>query len=161
MAKKVITNRMTAALDGDFCVFLIGMRVNNWWKVGEWWPVARAMPRMLKELYRSPDVGFLGAESAFGNPTLMVQYWRSFEQLEAYARNSEREHRPAWTDFNRKVAKTGNVGIWHETYLVKAGQYECVYNNMPRFGLGKVGPLVPATGPRSSAKQRIAAGASR
>lgn len=106
------------------------------------------MQRMLRELSMNPDSGFLGFESAFGNPTIMIQYWRSFEQLEAYARDATQQHLPAWAAFNRKTAKNGAVGIWHETFLVQAGQYECVYNNMPRFGLGKVGTLAPATGPR-------------
>ena len=38
-----------------------------------------------------------------------------------------------------------DVGIFHETYLVQEGQHECLYNNMPRFGLAKAGAR-PATG---------------
>jgi hypothetical protein len=30
---KIIPARVTAQLDGDFVVFLIGMRVNKWWKL--------------------------------------------------------------------------------------------------------------------------------
>lgn len=136
---------MTAYLDGDFCIFLVGMRINRWWRVDQWLPVMRAMFRMLKELSANPASGFLGAESALGNPTIMIQYWRSFEALEAYARDPGQEHLPAWAAFNRHRAKAGAVGIWHETYLIRAGQYECIYQNMPPFGLGKVGKLVPAT----------------
>ena len=44
---------------------------------------------------------------------------------------------------------------WHETYKVKTGEYECVYNNMPAYGLGKVGKLIPAVGKKESAAQRI------
>ena len=47
---KIIPARMTAKLDGDFVVFLIGMRVKKWWKFWKWLPVATAMPRMLVEL---------------------------------------------------------------------------------------------------------------
>ena len=36
------------------------------------------------------------------------------------------------------------LGIWHETFLIAAGSYECVYNNMPPVGLGEVTSLVPA-----------------
>ncbi len=42
----VFPGRMMATIEGDFVVFLIGMRVNYWWKVHKWWPVAMAMPRM-------------------------------------------------------------------------------------------------------------------
>jgi hypothetical protein len=44
--------RLTATIDGDFVVFLIGMRLNQPWKVHKWWPVAAAMPRMISELRR-------------------------------------------------------------------------------------------------------------
>jgi|SRR5215211_6079532 hypothetical protein len=53
--------RHRAEIEGDFVVFLIGMRLNRPWKVHRWWPVYRAMPRMLRELQRHPDRGLLGA----------------------------------------------------------------------------------------------------
>jgi len=53
------------------------------------------------------------------------------------------------------LASNGDVGIWHETYLIRAGDYESVYNNMPAFGLGIAGRLVPAQGRKSSAKGRL------
>ena len=155
---ETINRRVTAQIEGDFVVFLIGMRINKVWKVGTWWPVAMAMPKMLQELSRKPEVGLLGHESFFGFPlTVMVQYWRSFDHLEAYARNRDAAHWPAWVDFNKKIASNGDVGIWHETYLVKAGQYETVYTNMPAFGLGKAAELVTATGRRESARRRVGA----
>jgi len=138
----IVRQRMMARIDGDFCVFLIGMRVNQWLKIHHWWPVAMAMPRMIKELYANPQTGFLGGESGgLGNPTMMLQYWRSFEALDAYAKNPNQEHLPAWADFNRRVKNSGDVGIWHETYFVHAGEYENIYNNMPPFGLGRAGSL--------------------
>ena len=113
-----------------------------------------AMPKMLKELKSKPseETGFLGAESGMGT---IVQYWRSFKHLEAYAKNRDSLHLPAWKAFNQKVRSNGDVGIWHETYLVHAGEYECVYNNMPPKGLGKVGELVPASGKLEYAAGRI------
>jgi hypothetical protein len=40
---------------------------------------------------------------------------------------------------------------------VRPGDYENVYVNMSPFGLGKVGALVPAHGPRAGAEARLAA----
>jgi hypothetical protein len=153
---KVIDKRVTAEIEGDFVVFLIGMRINRFWKVWKWMPVFFAMPRMLRELERNPDSGFLGANQYFGSPRrpLTVQYWRSFEQLESYARSRDAAHWPAWVAFNKRVASNGDVGIWHETYLVGAGRYECVDNNMPPIGLGMATSLVPAAGRRASAAGR-------
>ena len=149
---KTINQRMTAHLEGDFVVFLIGMRINRWWKFHKWLPVARAMPKMLKELSQKPDSGFLGAEFSFGT---IVQYWKSFEDLEAYAKDRDALHYPAWKAFNTKIKSNGDVGIWHETYKVRSGEYECIYNNMPQYGLGKIGELIPAVGNRETAGSRI------
>ena len=150
--------RMTAAVDGDIVLFLIGMRLNQPWAVHKWLPVARAMPRMLRELYQNPGLGFVSHEMWFSRTLILVQYWRSLDQLMAYASAREAEHLPAWQAFNRAVGTDGTVGIWHETYLSKAGAFESVYANMPPFGLGKVGPLVEAKGHYRSASQRLAAG---
>jgi hypothetical protein len=150
--------RLTAEPDGEFVVFLIGVRINRPWKVHKWIPVVLSMVRMLRQVSAKPEIGFLGVESWIGNPTLMVQYWRSFEHLEAYATDRGLSHLPAWSAFNRAVGTNGDVGIWHETYRVRPGDYECVYNNMPLFGLAKATKAVPATGRRESAPGRMQIG---
>ena len=153
---KVIEQRMAAELDGEFVVFLIGMRINKPWKIHKWLPVVLAMPRMVRELEANPDSGFLGHNGITGR--VMVQYWRSFEDLEAYARAKDKSHWPAWVDFNKRIgASRGDVGIWHETYRIKPGQYEAIYSGMPPFGLGRVGKLEPATGRRRDARDRLTA----
>lgn len=154
---KTINQRMTAKIEGDFVVFLIGMKINRFWKLHKWLPVASAMPKMIKELSQKPESGFLGYQIVGALSPVIVQYWRSFEHLEAYAKSRDGLHYPAWKAFNTKIKSNGDVGIWHETYKVSAGNYECVYNNMPKFGLGKVGELVPATGKREYAADRISA----
>lgn len=150
--------RMTATLEGDFVVFLIGMRINKPLWVHKWLPVAQAMPRMLKELSRQPDLGFIHAEMWFSRTIILVQYWRSMDQLLAYAKNKEAEHLPAWRSFNQAVGTDGSVGIWHETYRASPGSYESVYANMPPFGLGKAGVLEPARGGKQSASGRLSGG---
>ena len=147
--------RVSAELQGEFVVFLIGMRINQLWKIHKWLPVARSITRMLSELYRHPELGFLHAESWFARTILVVQYWRSVEQLIHYATDRNAKHLPAWRAFNRAVGVNGSVGIWHETYIVAPGAYENIYVNMPAFGLGRVGELSAATGARHSARERL------
>ena len=147
--------RLTANLEGDFVVFLIGLRINKPLKVHKWLPVVTAMPRMLKELYGQPESGFIHAEMWFARTTIMVQYWRSMEQLLAYAKNKDAQHLPAWKAFNKAVGTDGSVGIWHETYAASPGTYENIYVNMPPFGLGKAGSLQAVTGRRDSAEGRL------
>ena len=113
------------------------------------------MPKMINELYKNPDIGFISHEQWFGRTTIMVQYWKSFEHLEAYAKNKTGNHLPAWAEFNKNIGSNGDVGIWHETYLSKPGTFESVYNNMPTFGLAKAMDCVPAINTYATANGRI------
>jgi hypothetical protein len=140
MGPRVHAGRFTADLEGDFVVFLIGMRINKPWRVWEWWPVFVAMPLMLRELDATPTV---------------LQYWRSYDDLEAYANDPDRRHRPAWQRFFKKIGLNGNVGIWHETYRVQAGEYEAIYANMPTTGLAAAGGH-RGLGSSSTSRERIA-----
>jgi hypothetical protein len=116
------------------------------------------MPRMLAELRAHPELGMLSGEMWFGRTTILVQYWRTLEQLLSYAKNRDAMHLPAWQGFNHSIGSSGDVGVWHETYAVSPGGYENIYVNMPLFGLGKVGTLTPATGALRSAEGRLRAG---
>ncbi len=138
--------RWTHQHDGDIVVFLIGMRVNRWLRVRQWWPTFTAMPRMLRELYADPSCGLLGHRMTLGaGGPVLVQYWAGLEQLKCYASDSGRQHRPAWQDFNARARRAGGVvGIWQETFVVNAGQHESVYTSMPVQGLAAATKHVPA-----------------
>jgi hypothetical protein len=43
---EVVPKRVTAKIEGDFVVFLIGMRINKPWKLQKWLPVFLGMPKM-------------------------------------------------------------------------------------------------------------------
>jgi hypothetical protein len=150
--------KLTAHLEGEFVVFLIGMRINQFWKVHKWWPVVRAMGRMLPELYRQPALGLLHHEMWFGRALILVQYWRSMDQLMDYAKARDSQHLPAWQAFNKAIGTDGSVGIWHEIYQAGPGTHENIYVNMPPFGMGKAGTLVPAKGGLQSARGRLGGG---
>jgi hypothetical protein len=147
--------RMTAEIEGDFVVFLIGARFSKLQLARSFADLGgrRGMKHMLDYLVARPEKGLLAYE--MGLPTI-VQYWRSFEQLEAFAKDKDDPHLEVWRQYWRRVGRTGRTGIWHETFLVKAGQYEAVYGNMPPHGLGKAGRLVPVSD-ASSARERIGA----
>ena len=151
----VFPQRMTAEIEGSYVVFLIGMRINRPHKFWKWLPVMGAMPRMMKELTQQKEKGLLHSEVWFGRTVITLQYWRSVEQLMEYATASNSEHLPAWREFNQKVGNSGDVGIWHETYIIHPGNWETVYINMPRFGLAQAGNHVPAAGHKKSASARL------
>ena len=103
--------RLTATLDGEFVVFLIGMRINSLWKVHQWLPITRAMPRMLAELAAHPELGTARGDIWFVRTTILVQYWRTMDQLFDYATNRNAEHLPVWRQFNQSIAASGDVGV--------------------------------------------------
>lgn len=147
---------MTAEIDGDFVVFLTGMRLNRWWKVWKWLPLFIAMPRMNRELARNPELGMLHYRYHAGIRSMMViQYWSSVEKMLAYATDKSRAHLPAWRWMNKAVGLNGDIGTWHETYMIRKAEYECLYVNMPQFGLAKAARHTKARGSRRTAKGRL------
>ncbi len=150
----VAGRRMTAEIEGDFVVFLIGARFNNKLEFARTvidLGGRRGMKYMLDYLVAHPEKGLLAYE--LGIPTI-VQYWRSFDHLEAFAKDQDDPHLNVWRQYWRRVGKSTRSGIWHETYLVRAGEYEAIYSNMPPRGLGKAGRLVPVV-ESSSARSRL------
>ncbi|GAC1301403.1 MAG: DUF4188 domain-containing protein [Ktedonobacteraceae bacterium] len=153
---KVIPGRYTAQTDEPFVVFIIGMRVNRFFAFNKWIPTAMAMGPMLRTLYQHPEKGFLGAQTLFNlRGITTIQYWRSFDDLEKFARDKSDPHLSAWQRFNKTIGSDGSVGIFHETYLVEAGRYEALYGNMPVFGLASATQHVPAIGKRETARRRL------
>lgn len=152
---ELFTGRYTAATDQPFVVFLIGMRFNRWRTMRQWLPVFMSMPKMIRELEAHPEKGYLGGRLLLEwRGVTNIQYWRSFEELEMFARDPNDLHLPAWKAFYQNVKK-GSVGFWHETYVIQPNQFETIYNNVPRMGLASVMDHVPAAGRRREARQRL------
>ena len=160
---KVVSGRMSADIEGDFVVFLIGMRFNRPWRVVKSLFAFTAMPRMLAYLRKHPEAGMLHAMTVIGaGGPMVIQYWRSAELLEAFARDARAPHHPAWKTWNRMVGyQKPDVGIWHESYVVRAGDYECLYGNMPPFGLARAAEHVPVErkGDTAAARRHAGSGA--
>ena len=154
MGDEVNQGRRGAKIEGDFVVFLIGARPQKLHPIRSLRDLGgmRGMPYMLKYLTERPEKGLLGFETygIFMN----VQYWRSFEHLERFAKDDSDPHLKAWRSYWKRVGKDPRSGIWHETFLVRAGEYEAVYGNMPPHGLGRATEVVPI-GADSSARGRL------
>jgi hypothetical protein len=148
-----INRRIAASIEGDFVVFLIGARINRWWKLPKYLWFLSTMPKMLAEVASNPKSGFLGYERL--GLTTNVQYWRTLEQLIGYSRSRDQSHYPYWVKFNKVIGSNGDIGIWHETFLVRSGEYECIYNNMPLRGLAKAARHVDAMGRATTAAGRL------
>ena len=146
--------RWTANIEGDFVVFLIGFRLNRPLKALQSFRDLggrRGMRHMLDYLCAHPEKGLLGYQGA---GSTIVQYWRSFEHLEAFAKDRDDPHLEAWRNYWKRLGKDDRTGIWHETFLVRGGEYEAVYGNMPTRGLAKASELV-SLADASTARSRI------
>jgi hypothetical protein len=152
----VFKGRYTAQVDEPIVVFLIGARINKLLRFRRWWWVAMAMPRMMRKLSEVPELGLLHAESfSRGRTTLMVQYWRSFADLERFARDKELPHLEPWRRLNKQMRESDEIGFWHETYTIQPGQVEAIYGNMPMFGLAKATKHVEVATVGETARQRL------
>lgn len=152
----LLNERLCAEVSDEVTVFAIGMRINRLWKVWKWLPVFLDMPGMLQEQETDPSIGLLSTRFMLGFRNIgVLQHWRSAEDLHAYAHGPGRLHLAAWQRFNARIGTSGDVGIWHETYVVPATRIESIFVNMPAYGLGVAGTLFPAKGERASAKKRL------
>ncbi len=150
--------RWTADVEGDFVVFIIGARFNSklqLFKSALDYGGRKGMRYMLDYLMAHPEKGLLGYET-YGL-TANIQYWRSFEHLEAFAKDTDDPHLQVWRDYWKRVGQSTRSGIWHETFLVRAGEYEAIYDNMPPHGLAKATSLVRVAD-SVTARQRLKAG---
>ncbi|KAL3893513.1 MAG: hypothetical protein SGARI_008130 [Bacillariaceae sp.] len=136
MTQQVVRGRKMAKIEGDFVVFHIGFRPNNKIdKFSKW--MGDAFESMVEELENDPKLGFLGGEFYAGTTgTFMVQYWKSTDQLNAYARDSTNRHASPWAKLMKMGRESADYGFWHETFEVQAGQYESIFVNCPPMLLG-------------------------
>ncbi|MFF5535200.1 DUF4188 domain-containing protein [Streptomyces cinerochromogenes] len=155
-----MVSRTTADAQGEVVVLLIGMRIHRFRAVRLWLPVMLAMFRMLRELEKDPARGLRAKVMLTASPRsyYVVQYWESKEKLYAYATAPDAFHHKAWARLNRKERAgelRGQVGIWHETYVVPEGSYEAIYGDMPAFGLAEAYGQVPLEKRGRYAKDRF------
>jgi hypothetical protein len=88
---------------------------------------------------------------------VLLQYWRDFDSLDRFARDKQLPHLEPWRRFNLAARDSDDVGVWHETYRVHAGDYETVYVNMPTFGLAAASSHLPVSAKAQTAAARIGA----
>ena len=154
---KIYTGRYHVERDEPFIVFLIGMRINRLWAIHKWWSPLMATLRNLRSVdSRTPPEGYLGGEVYLSWPGLnMVQYWESFEHLENYSKDPNLPHLKAWQHLAKQSKTDHTFGYWHETYQVNPGEFECIYGNMPRIGLGVTDGHAPVGAKEETARKRL------
>jgi hypothetical protein len=75
----------------------------------------------------------LSTDSENTNTMAWISYWRSLEDLQAFALAEVHQKGLKWY----MKGKNPSVGVMHETYVVPAGNWETIYHNIVPFGLGE------------------------
>ena len=148
--------RWMAGRAEPFVVFLFGMRLNSPRGLRRWLWGRRVLRRVLADLAAHPERGLLaGQVYRSGRTLLAVQYWTSFEALDAWARDHRLPHRPEWQRYLREALTDPSLGLWHETYLATPGTWEGVYMHMPPWGVGAAGDVIDMGATKGSARDRL------
>lgn len=141
----ITADRMATDIDGEFVIYINGMRLNKLRAVHKYFLAGLKAAKMFEELERDPDSGFLGYLPAYMGlrSGAAIQYWRSLEDIRRFARDPDDLHVPAWRWYNEEVGNDGELGFWAELYVIEDGNYETFYRNVRPVGLGEIGELVP------------------
>ncbi len=149
-------SRTTALIDGEYVVFLVGLHINKVWRPDRWMSTVMAGRTMDQALRKDPASGMLDSRLVVtGRGPMFIQIWRTFADLERFAHAENELHQRAWKKFYKTVGRSGEVGLWHETYRVAPGAYEAMYVNMPRFGLARAGEQAPVGRKGETARERL------
>lgn len=152
----IYPGRYTAMADEPFIVFAIGMRLNRLWAVHRWLRPVIDTCRIVRLMSSAPPDGYLGGQLFFyWRGVGILQYWRGFDQLEAFAKDRDQPHLAAWRHLLNQTESDQTFGYWHETYRVDPRSYECIYGSMPRFGLAAATRHIPLTERIDSARDRL------
>ena len=83
-----------------------------------------------------------------------LQYWSSFAAMDAW---SHREpHAAWWRGAVDRMRSRGDLGVYHEAYLVPRASVESIYLDCDSpVGLSAFSVTRPADGPRSTARDRL------
>ena len=140
-----------AEIDGDFVVFLIGARFNSFHLLKTVLDLGgrRGMKHMLDYLVAHPEKGLLGYQ--MGLPAI-VQYWRSFDHLEAFANDAATRTWPCGATTGAGSAPAPGPGCTRRTWSGRRVRGDVREHAAVRAGQG--GPAGSA-GRGKTARQRF------
>lgn len=126
-------------------VFHLGVRFNH--PLGLLSPGAKEMGDFFKAMTDSlaakrDEYGMLhfdmwrAGDRATNNSLMMIAYFRDVDALNKFAH--DKVHRDGWDWYHRFAKKEGNshIGIFHETFVTRPGDYETIYVDCPPTLLG-------------------------
>jgi hypothetical protein len=141
----------------ELCLVRLGIQVRGLRALFYAIRLARAIDRSAAEAIAS-GAGLLHSErySIGRNHFGVLQYWRRFEDLEAWS------HRPPHSEWWRKALERmrtrGDLGIYHETFLVPRDRIETIYLDCAPAGLAVFGTPGEPVGTMTTSRGRLGRG---
>jgi hypothetical protein len=152
----ILQGRVTARSDKPVIVFAIGMRVNRLYAIHKWFRPTVNTFRMWWYMQHQRPKGYLsGYLFLYSRGAGMMQYWESFEALEAFSHDKSQPHLAAWRHLAMQSKHDQTFGYWHETYQIAPETSECIYGNMPQFGLAEAIGHLPIGKKAETARGRL------
>ncbi len=138
----------------ELCLIRVGIQVKRWSALGYVRGLARAIDAAATVAIRD-RTGLLRSERLGSSlwEVNILQYWESFEKLEAWTRRPP--HSDWWRRATERARTKSDFGLFHEAYVVPRSNIESIYLNATPIGLATFGILADATGPRTTARDRL------
>lgn len=156
-------HRTTASLPesiSELCLVRLGIQVRALSALFHAVRLGRAIDKSAAEAIAA-GAGLLCSErfSIAWNHRGVLQYWESFDALDAWS------HRPPhsewWRGAVERMRTRGDVGIYHEAFLVPRHQVESIYMNCRPIGLATFGTEGEPVGPNTTSRGRLGRGLNR
>ncbi|WP_422927572.1 phenylacetaldoxime dehydratase family protein [Singulisphaera sp. PoT] len=141
----------------ELALIRLGIQARGWRALWFAAKLGKAIDRAVAEALKA-DTGLLHSErftlgrGHFG----LLQYWRSFEELEAWSRQAP--HSDWWRDALARIRTRGDFGIYHESYLVPRERVESIYMECDSVGLSAFGKSGEPVGPATTSRGRLGLG---
>lgn len=138
----------------ELCLVRVGFQVRKW-------SAYRTVLNLLKSIDTASGVAIQAGEGLLHSERFMLgfrrfgvlQYWSSYEALEAWS------HRPPHSEWWKLAVERsrikGDLGIYHESFLVPRLNVESIFMNCEPVGLAAFCPLEDAIGPRTTSRDRL------
>ena len=150
-------NRTSARLPDDIselCLIRLGVQSRKISALPYLFRLGRAIERSSREAIAA-GAGLLHSDlfriawNHFG----VLQYWRSFEELEAWSHTSP--HADWWREASERLRTKADFAIYHETFLVPRDSIESIYMNALPTGLLAFGATGEPAGLDANSRGRL------
>jgi hypothetical protein len=138
----------------ELCLIRLGIQARKWTALPFATKLGRAIDRSAKEAIAA-NAGLLHSERfAFNMRHFgVLQYWRSYDELEQWVRRPP--HSEWWRQAIDRERTKGDLGVYHETFLVPRSAIESIYLNCEPVGLSAFGVLGEPIGPMTTSRDRL------